>query len=172
MTNTTQKITAISGMIHCNSPTFTYCLMGWQHPDSYPAMLYNKGYIKDERDKEWGDKSLDSLIKETVSSSHLSSEDFSPVTILWSVFHLGNPVGLSWLKWGWDTILWLVLISQICFYIKACLVRPHISLNCQTERELSLAQQSLSCLQTFPEAVTDKCQRVVAKLGELLGSDH
>lgn len=34
----------------------------------------------------------------------------------------------------------------------------------QTERDLSLAQHSLGWLQTFPEAVTDKCQRVVGKL--------
>ena len=26
-------------------------LVNVQHPDSYPAMLYNKGYIRDERDK-------------------------------------------------------------------------------------------------------------------------
>lgn len=67
-----------------------------------------------------------------------------------------------------------MLISPMFLHsiLPGATLNNHVSPNCQTERELSLSQQSLGCLKTFPEAVTDKCQRAVAKLGKLLGSDH
>lgn len=55
--------------------------------------------------------------------------------------------------------------QEIGFYRDSRLLQleNNVSSICQADTELSLAQQSLGFSQTVPEAVTDKCQRVVAK---------